>query len=112
MENSLPSSPGANNKGFKFSQFNVSTVSAVFKDIAFVLTAFVRKSSLPEENPSPAVYGEFTFWMLSAGAGSDRAAVSQEKNESKLKGLLETIEHLGRNVDYEGTIQKLEVGRR
>lgn len=37
---------------------------------------------------------------------------AMEKNEAKLKALIETIEHLDRNIDYESTIQKLEVGRR
>lgn len=37
---------------------------------------------------------------------------AMEKNETNLKALIETIEHLDRNIDYESTIQKLEVGWR
>lgn len=33
-----------------------------------------------------------------------------KKNETKLRGLLETIQQLDREVNYESAIQKLEVG--
>lgn len=35
---------------------------------------------------------------------------AMERHETKLKGLIETIEHLDRKINYESTIQKLEVG--
>lgn len=35
---------------------------------------------------------------------------TMERQETKLKGLIETIEHLDREINYESTIQKLEVG--
>eukprot|EP00066_Takifugu_rubripes_P012865 XP_011602131.1 PREDICTED: activating transcription factor 7-interacting protein 2 [Takifugu rubripes] len=34
---------------------------------------------------------------------------AMERHETKLKGLIETIEHLDRKINYESTIQKLEV---
>lgn len=33
-----------------------------------------------------------------------------KKSETKLQGLLETIQQLDRQIDYESSIQKLEVG--
>lgn len=39
------------------------------------------------------------------------ARSEMEKNETKLESLVEAIEHLHRNIDYESTIQRLEVGR-
>lgn len=35
---------------------------------------------------------------------------TMKKNESKLQGLIETIQQLDGGVDYESYIQKLEVG--
>lgn len=57
------------------------------------------------------VLGVHFLWILQVQSLIKQEVCSaMEKNETKLKGLIETIEHLDRKVNYESTIQKLEVG--
>lgn len=112
MENCTPSSPGTNHKKFKFSHFDVSIGKCGFKDFAFVFGLFAH------------THTHIFFWWRSLSEFyrccwlqvqsliKQEVRSAMEKNEAKLKSLLETIEHLDRNTDYESTIQKLEVGSR
>lgn len=119
MENCPPSSPGTNHKKFKFSHFDVSTGKCGFKDFAFVFGLFAHTHTnllLVGENPNLpwSSLSEFYHccWLQVQSLIKQEVRSAMEKNEAKLKALIETIEHLDRNIDYESTIQKLEVGRK
>lgn len=116
MENSSPSSPGSNNKRFKFSQFDVSTDKKQFLTILLLsLVHLYRNLHFLGKNPAlPCPWSSLSechhCCLQVQGLIEQEVCRAMEKNETKLKGLIETIEHLDRNI--ERTIQKLEVGRR